>query len=165
MRALQSAVLALVVALIAAPAAALSCLEPDVRATFWRYSDRPETWLPAVGTFSDLRKLRHDRAKDRVLWTARFAGHSASSRGWDQPMDAEVTIVVPLFSGIAGGETDPDALARWLPGQTGLVWLERTPRGYAAVHELCEPFLDTDKANWKRALDCLRGRRCARPGG
>ncbi|MGQ0566051.1 MAG: hypothetical protein ACT4OK_13415 [Gemmobacter sp.] len=157
------AVLALLLSLAASPAAALSCLDYDLRSAFWRHMDRPETYVLAWGNFGDLGPGRHDKAADTVTYRAFFAGNTASSRGFDQPFGADVVITDRLFSGIAGGERPVDALARGLPGVVGLVFLRRTADGYTLETGLCEPVVDTDPANKRRAVDCLNGRRCARP--
>jgi hypothetical protein len=154
---------ALLLALAASPAAALSCMEYDFRTAFWRHMDAPETYVLAWGRFGDLGPGRHDGARDTVTYRAPFSGMTASSRGFDQPFAAHVTITDRLHTGIAGADYPPDALARGLPGIVGLVFLHKTGKGYALETALCVPVIDTDPANRKRALDCLNGRRCARP--
>jgi hypothetical protein len=160
---MRGAVLALALALAAGPAAALSCLEPDARGTFWQHQDRPETFVAALGRFDDLRRLSLDRKADRELWRARFVGHTASARAFDRPFAAEVTIEQPLWTLIAGGGIEPGSLARWLPGATGIVYLQRDGTGYRLTAELCRGLLDTDPASIRPTLACLAGRHCPRP--
>ena len=160
---MRSLALAALMALTAGPAAALSCVVYDIRAAFWQHQDRPEVFILAHGSFGPLDQRRYDKTNDTVIWRAIFTGHQAGSRAFDQPFSVKVTINNRLFTGIAGGETDPDALASWLPGQTGLVFLRQAEGGLALDIALCEPAIDTDPANVRRALDCLNRRRCPRP--
>jgi hypothetical protein len=108
----------------AGPALALTCETVSPQDVFWTFQDREETYVAALGAFSDLRKLRHDRAKDQVIWRATFRGHRAGDKEFDVPFVAEVEIVQPLWTAIFGPGGDTDALARTLPGQTGIVYLE-----------------------------------------
>jgi hypothetical protein len=153
----------LLAVLAAGPAAALSCMVPSPQATYWRHQDAAETYVAAYGSFGGLFGFRHDRAADRVTFVATFIGHTAAGDGFTRPFEARVEIVQPLWTGIAGGGGDPKALANWLPGQTGIVYLEKTGSGYRLTADICNGLIDTDADSVKPTLRCLRGGRCPRP--
>lgn len=156
--------LALILALaLPGPVLALSCQEPDIHRSWWQHADAPETYVLALGAFTDLRDPDYDMDADTVTWQATFAGHTASARGFDQPFATSVTIRDRLFSQIAGAGGDPLRLGRGLPGLTGLVFLRQTADGHALDTALCVPVIDTDPAHVGPALECLNGRRCPRP--
>lgn len=154
---------AAMLALPASQAAALSCMEYSIRDAFWSHDAREGTYELVYGRFSALRDRRDDRANDQVVWRATFTGFRHSARAFNQPLVTEVTITDHLFTGIAGGESSPEALANWLPGQNGLVFLKQTLRGYTAETALCEPIVDTSPASIRPALDCLNRRNCPKP--
>lgn len=156
--------LAAVLALAAGPAAALSCMAPSPQGTYWRHQDAAETYVAVYGGFGPLRGFRRDRAADRVYWTATFTGRTAQGATFSRPFDARVEIVHPLWTGIAGGGIDPQDVARWLPGQTGIAYLERTATGYRLTADICQGLIDTDPASVAPTLACLQGGRCPRPG-
>ncbi len=155
--------LAGLLAFAAGPAAALSCIAPSPQGAYWRHQEAAETFVAAYGSFGKLRGFRHDRARDRAFFTATFTGHTAAGGSFSKPFTASVEIVHPLWTGIAGGDADPKALARWLPGQVGIVYLERTAGGYRATSGICEGVIDTNPDSVQPTLACLAGRRCPRP--
>lgn len=161
---MRGVVLAAALVLAAGPAVALSCLAPSPQGTFWQHQDRPETFVAALGAFDDLHLVRREKAADREVWRARFTGHLASARAFDRPFEAEVTIVQPLWTRIAGGGVEPGALARGLPGQRGIVYLQMDGAGWRIEAEICRGLIDTDPASIRPTLACLAGRRCPRPG-
>jgi hypothetical protein len=145
------------------PAFALLCEENSIQADFWAHQARPDTYVLVKGRFTELAFKRHEKAKDRVIWTAVFVGHSASSRAFDQPFSGKVTITDNLFSLIGGSSPQPDRLAVNLEKLEGLVFLKKVSGGYAISTELCHPMIDTDPADVRLALNCLAGRRCPKP--
>ncbi len=161
---------AVLAGLLPGPAAALSCAEYSVTDTYWYHTDRPETFVLALGTFQDFQLIKatsakalpQDASQGHSVYSARFEGFRASANAFDQPFSTEVTLAFPDFSAIGGG-SDTAELAIMLPGMTGLVWLMETSRGYEATVELCTIFIDPDPASVKPALDCLGGRHCPRP--
>lgn len=148
-------------------AAALSCLEYSIRNAYWYHHERPETYVLVHGSFSGLEQVDAAgqdltgvfAAAEAEVWTARFTGFKASNQAFDQPFEAEVTLVFPDFSMIGGG-TDSAEAVKWLPGQTGLVWLQRTDAGFRLTAEPCASMIDRDPASVKPALNCLAGRHC-----
>jgi hypothetical protein len=163
MRRVFALIAAAMLALTGSQAAALSCMPFGIRDAYWRHADAPENYVLVHGRFSVLRDGRHDTAQDQVIWKATFTGMSASARAFDQPFSAEVTITDHLFTGIAGGDYPPDALAKGLPGLEGLVFLRETADGAAIETALCQPIIDTEPADIGPALDCLNHRNCPRP--
>jgi hypothetical protein len=158
------ATLALCLTLVTLPdaARALACEEYSIRAAYWRHQQSADRYVLVLGQFSDLTFKRHDRAKDRVVWTARFTGHSASARAFDRPFAAQVTVIDNLYSAIDGGAPPIDRLSVTLESLRGLVFLKETASGYVVATELCVPLVDTDPAHVRPALACLAGRRCPR---
>lgn len=161
------AVLAVLALMLPQVASALECLIPSIQRDYWWHKERPETYVLALGGFTELRRapkagVSHAevdlQAKIKV-WTARFSGFTASRHAFDQPFETEAILVFPNYSFIAGG-ADTAAEVRTLPTQTGLVWLMKTERGYQATSGLCQGIVDTDPANVKPALRCLRGGHC-----
>jgi hypothetical protein len=141
-------------------ASALSCGIYGINQVFWNRQAADATYELVYGTFTNLRDGTHLPAEDMDIWTATFDGFRASANGFDQPLLTEVTIHDPLFTGIAGGEKSSLYLDNWLPGQTGVVFLQQTETGYLARTELCLPFVYTEAADAEMALNCLNGRRC-----
>jgi hypothetical protein len=156
--------LAGLVACAAGPAAALSCLAPSAEGAFWRHQDAAGSYVAAYGRFGPLRGFRLDRSRDRATFTATFTGHTAAGGAFAAPFAARVEIVQPLWTGIAGGDADPRRLAAWLPGQTGIVYLQRRGRGFRVVADICAGVIDTDPLHVEPTLACLSGGRCPRPG-
>jgi len=167
----MTAVLVLVVApAMCAPANALECLVHSVARDYWRHNESAETLVLALGRFTDIKLSRDEvtvapevelNAKYEV-WTAGFQGFLASRKAFDKPFEARVTLNVPDCSFIAGGSDGSGEIER-LPGKTGLVWLLQTPDGDQATSGLCDSIIDTDPANVKPALRCLRGGFCPNP--
>jgi hypothetical protein len=141
-------------------ASALSCGIYSINQVFWDRQAADTTYELVYGTFTNLRDGTHLPAEDMDTWTATFDGFRASANGFDQPLLTEVTIHDPLFTGIAGGEKPPLYLEEWLPGRTGVVFVQQTAEGYLARTELCLPFIYTDPADITQALNCLNGQRC-----
>lgn len=145
------------------PALALSCAEYSIRDSYWYRDAQAASYVLVLGSLSDLVRTSATGPNGAEVWTARFQGHKASTRAFDQPFEAEVRLVFPDFSLIGGGY-DTAAAAEWLPGQTGLIWLKLTDGGHELTAELCQPLVDTDPASIKPALNCLAGRWCPKPG-
>lgn len=160
---MRTLALAVAIAFGAGPAAALSCAVPSAEGSYWRHQNAPETYVAAYGSFGKLKGFRHDRNADRAYFTATFTGHTAAGGSFSKPFSARVEIVQPLWTGIAGGDADPKWISRWLPGQVGIVYLERTGSGYRVFADICEGLIDTDAAHVAPTLACLSGRRCPQP--
>jgi hypothetical protein len=150
----------LAVLALPAPALALDCSIYTINQAFWDYKAAEGTYELVYGTFTNLRDGQHSAADDMDTWTVTFEGFRASAKAFDKPLVTEVTIFDPLFSDIAGGGRPPLYLQEWLPGSTGLVFLEQTEAGYVARTELCRPFIYYTEAEVETALNCLNGRRC-----
>jgi hypothetical protein len=162
---LRLATFALCLPLAVAPglARALACEEYSIQTAYWWHQESADRYVLALGQFSDLTFQRHDKAKDRVIWTARFTGHTASSRAFDKPFEAQVTITDNLYSAIEGSTPPIDRLSINLEKLRGLVFLKETAAGYTVATELCDPMIDTEPSHVRQALACLAGRRCPKP--
>lgn len=164
------AVAAALMMALPAPAIALECLVPSIPRDYWWYKEQPETYVLALGGFSDLKRshkadlgdVQVAPALDFEVWTARFTGFRASRRAFDKPFEAEVTLIFPDYSVIGGGY-DTSAEVERLLGKNGLVWLKQTENGYQASSGMCSEVIDTDPASVKPALRCLRGGFCPKP--
>jgi hypothetical protein len=163
--------LAAMVAKAIGPAAALSCDDHDVRKAYWEHQEARESYLLVHGTLSNLRRTEAEGvnlppiplARGVEVWSADIKGFRASPQAFDQPFEAEVTLIFPDYRGIGGG-TDTAHAVNWLPGETGLVWLRNSENGYQLMAGLCRPLIDTDPESMIPALDCVNGHNCPRPG-
>jgi hypothetical protein len=174
MRVLRAGVAALALAvplaLASGMAAALSCADYSIRDAYWTHEASPETYLLVQGSFTNLTLVEavataetdQGIAPGKTTYAARFTGFKPSARAFDQPFEAEVTLVFPDFSMIGGGY-DSALAVDGLPGLNGLVWLRDTGAGYALTAELCAPLIDTDPGSVKPALRCLAGGYCPKP--
>jgi hypothetical protein len=151
------------VALSPVPAVALSCSEYSIRAAYWSYEWRDEPYLLAYGSFSEIRRAFPGDRKRAHIFQARFSGHTASRRAFDQEFKAQVLLDFREAAMITGDPGLPEGLSKHFSGETGLIWLEKTLEGYSARHNLCWPLVDTDPASVKPALQCLRGGHCPKP--
>lgn len=156
----------LLVALLAqpsGPAVALSCDRFGIHGTYILMQGSTVQMLLAHGKFSDLQPVTiaaADRppvilASGFETWSAQFTGYIGSPTGFDQPVSAQVTLILPDYSGIGG--TDTAAAVVWLPEKTGLVWLSETTSGYQLFANPCQNLIDTDPASVPLALRCLQG--------
>lgn len=167
----KTAVIVLAISLVVhTPANALECLIYSISREYWWRKESAETFVLAQGEFTDI-KRSHDEVTvapevglnaEYEVWTAQFRGFLASSKAFDRPFEARVTLIFPDYSFVGGG-SDTSFEIELLPGKTGLVWLLQTPDGYQATSGLCASIIDTDPANVKPALRCLRGGFCPKP--
>ncbi len=149
---------------------ALECLIPSIQRDYWWHKEQTETYVLALGQFSDLKRLRKARvgdvdvspAQNYEVWTGRFTGFQASRRAFDQPFATEVALIFPDFSNIGGGSHTAYQVEQ-MPGKTGLVWLMQVEDGYRATAEICDELIDADPTHVKPALRCLRGGYCPKP--
>jgi hypothetical protein len=158
----------LVVALmaqLAGPAVALTCETYGIQGTYRSLQEAGVPFLLVHGTFSDLQPstLPADHpplvlASGVETWSARFTGHIGSATGFDQPISAQVTLILPNYSGIGG--TDTAVAVEWLPDKAGLVWLQEAASGYQLTAYPCQTLIDTDPESITPALSCLRGGYC-----
>jgi hypothetical protein len=108
--------IAFALALIAAgPAAALSCLRPDIGASFQTADDRPEAFVVALGALTRVGANVPDGPdtgdpNNRVGYSfaARFDGHFASSQGFDAPQGVDVTVEVECIIAWCGSDSLSD---------------------------------------------------------
>ena len=151
-------------ALLPLQALALSCAEYTIRGAFWSYQHREETYVLVRGEFLEVQPA-FPGDKARADWfRARVSGHTASRKAFDQPFEAEVMADFSDATMITGDIGLSAERASKLAGTVGLIWLCKTETGYEAQDSLCWPLVDTDPANVKPALRCLRGGYCPRPG-
>lgn len=164
------AVLAVMSALMPMPLRALECLEATIQRQYWLHKVQPETYLLALGRFSNLKLLEKVPSREtsegwiegRSVFQADFEGFSASRRAFDRPFTISAKLIFPDYDYIAGG-SDTAFMADRLPEKTGLVWFRQTDAGYQATAGLCSPIIDVDPASIKPALRCLRGGYCPNP--
>ncbi|CAN1532671.1 hypothetical protein MCELHM10_01452 [Paracoccaceae bacterium] len=154
-------------ALTVAPAIALECKEPSFSRGYWWYEEQPGTYVLALGSFSDLKLVEatpteiteEEMRAGRTVYSALFTGFRASTWAFDQPFTTNASLIFPDY-GIYGGGYDSVGQAEGLPGTIGLVWFLQADQNFEATAELCDVIIDTDTANVKRALRCLRGGHC-----
>jgi hypothetical protein len=122
--------IAFALALLAAgPAAALSCLRPDVARSFEMTEDREEAFVVALGALERTGPNvpdgpASDNPNTRVGYSfpARFDGRLANSDGFLVERSFDVTVEVRCISAWCGG----DSLSAY-----GLYFLRRDDTGYA----------------------------------
>lgn len=166
----RSAIAGMIAAVLPMQVNALECLIPTIQREYWSHKAAPDTYVLALGEFLDLKQIRQPKlvdvqvapALDYEVWVARFKGHRASRHAFDQPFETEVTLIFPDFSVIAGG-SDTSGQVERMSGKGGLVWLMESSDGYRAIAGLCSDLIDTDPADVKPALRCLRGGVCPKP--
>jgi len=152
----------------ALPALALECDLQSVQSDYWWHKKSPDTYILVHGAFANLKLVEAIETADvgedirigREVYSARFEGFRASRRAFNQPFSTDVTLIFTDF-GFLGGGYDSAWMAEKLPGKTGLVWLKETEQGYEVEPGPCDgSVVDTDPANVKPALRCLRGGYC-----
>jgi hypothetical protein len=96
----------------AGPAAALSCLRPDVGTSFEMADARPESFVIGLGSLSRTgQNVRNGPAtndpNDLVGYSfpARFEGHLATSSGFNAARSLDVTVEVNCSGAWCGGES------------------------------------------------------------
>ncbi|MBL9051301.1 MAG: hypothetical protein JNK19_14415 [Tabrizicola sp.] len=157
---------AILAALLPMHAVALECRDYSIQEAYWYYKSQPESYILVRGAFTDVRRKGGSGAQP--LLAARFIGHKASRRAFDQPFETEVILHLPDNSlnilvdenGNLLSDYDPIKRAQELLGVTGLIWFEQTAEGYKAEEGLCWPLIDSDPLSVKQALRCLNGRYC-----
>ena len=85
---------AALLALLPAPALALSCLAPSVEDAFTFAQNAPEAYVPVLGTFSGVQPrtdVGNPNPEDRI-YQIRFQGIGMTQRGEDSPMNVPVTL-------------------------------------------------------------------------
>ncbi len=154
-------VLAVMAALIGGPAAALSCLPPDVARSYQQAAQSDDSYVVVTGklTFDERRLPKPPRndpnaTKPDTLIPARMVGHSLSRKGFVTPFQTPITLnarcLGPWCSGAASGV---EYLA-FLKKEGGAYTLELSPCGGNAFED------PTDKQK-ALAVACLRGGKCA----
>ena len=151
------------------PALALECdYNYSIQQDYWWHKQSPDSYIMVQGGFFDIKlveaieyaEIGEKVQTGREVYSARFEGFRASRRAFDQPFSTMVKLVFPDF-GFLGGGSDSAWMAEKLPGSTGLVWLMETSEGYEVMPGPCDGgVVDTDPANVKPMLRCLRGGYC-----
>ena len=160
---------AALLALWSGPAVALTCDRSGIERT---YQDMQASGLPHVlvlGRFSDLQPVTlapADRphlvlASGFKAWRGQVTGHIGSPTGFDRPLSAPVTLILPDYSDIGG--TDTATAVEQLSEKTGLVWLLETDMGYQLIATPCQTLIDTTADSVPRVLGCLQGGSCSQP--
>ena len=152
--------LALILTVLAQPAAALSCMRPDIARTYAELDAAPESYALARGTLTldpeqVVRPTLNEHAPEPYTLSATFQGHLPTAVGFNKPLTVPVTVEVGCAGPWCGAP----------PDGASILFLEQ--RGDAVVLKAgaC-PFyaFAADAGTEAKALACLRGEGC-RPEG
>jgi hypothetical protein len=149
------------------PAQALECELSSIQREYWWHKEQLETYVLAYGSLVDIESVDDDtkstsggtETKGRTS-SARFVGYLASRNAFDQPFEADVTLIFDDFYMFGADASDMARYLEGLSGTVGLVWMKDTSSGYEIDDELCADMVNTDAAQIKPALRCLSGRYC-----
>lgn len=148
----------LVFALAAGPAAALSCLRPDVARTYQKASEAEQAYVVVTGAlrFDEARLPRDDGTnRDRRVVTipARLEGTSLSRSGFTTPFTRNITLEVNCFGPWCGGAQS---------GVEYLVFLEKHGRTLVMVADPCGSwsFPEPSAEQVKQVETCVGGLEC-----
>lgn len=142
---------------LAMPAAALSCLRPEVAMTFAQAQEDPRVYVLARGRLTPLAGEQPPAApadpnegRPYSLRTE-FAGVLATRDGFDVDATLPVRVEVDCAGPWCGG----------MPEGEALMFLERRGEGYVLEAGPCPWFaFEADDASVSQALSCLRGDDC-----
>lgn len=144
-------------ALLAAPALALSCLQPDIARSFDEAQKAEEAYVVVHGTLSfDASTLPKEVSNDNPPVTkvpARLEGRALSKTGFDHEFARDVTLEVLCFGPWCGGAT---------PGETLLGFIRKDDDGYTLSVDPCGSltFPDPDQKVLDKVAACFRDGRC-----
>ena len=151
---------ALVLAALAGPALALSCLRPDVVRTYQSAAAAEEAYVVVQGTLDfDGRRLPKADASDRAdtppstRIPARITGQALTRTGFDQTFDREITLDLLCFGPWCAGAKS---------GIPYLAFLRKTDTGYVLQLDPCGGFGFAEPTGemLTRVEGCYRGRAC-----
>lgn len=153
-------VLAVLIAGIAAPASALSCLRPDLARTYRQAAEAEETFVVIHGRLdfdeSRLPEVDMTRQNDTppdTLIPARLSGKSLSRKGFERPFERRIMLNAQCFG---------PWCATPVPGTDYLAFLERTDRGYVLRLDPCGGmgFAEPTPDMLEKVTACFRGGAC-----
>jgi len=144
--------LAVLLAVTAGQAAALSCRKPDARASYARAAAAEESYIVVHGVFSfDARHLPADgQARPPKPIAAQFAGKLLTRNGFTNPISVPVTLDVTCAGPWCGMIT---------PQVQQLAFVERRADGYHLAVGPCPStvFGNPDRATLHQMVACLKG--------
>ncbi len=150
---------ALVLALIASNASALSCLPPDPTRAFQSASDAPSAYVVLLGQFDfDASGLppavsQGDAAQNPAPRVARFVGNGLTLQGFTSPQDRDIILEFSCAGPWCG---------TLQPGATVMAYARKDGDTYAVEVDPCSGWIfpqPTDET-LDRVIDCLRGNSC-----
>lgn len=156
--------LAVVLALCATQAQALSCLKPDVVRTYKEVDASPDRWGAAVGRLDfDESQLPEapqsdpNAAPPQTPVRAQLVGKTLDSDGFTKPFQGNVTLMVQCYG---------PWCAQPQSGQEYLVFLKREPNRHVAFADPCGTrlFANPSREDLDRITTCFRNGPCAEQG-
>lgn len=148
---------ALVLALVlAGPAAALSCLRPDIDRMWTRAVSSDDTYTVVMGRFDfDAGHLPNPRGagQNPTYLPARFAGLTLTQQGFVTSRPVPVTVELRCLGPWCGSLK---------PGETVVAFLRQTPRGRVVEIGPCGGMVwpDPDAKIQRRLIACMNGAAC-----
>lgn len=141
--------------LLAMPAFALTCAYPerDIERIFMSHQERPETYFLAYGILrpGNPVPLFDEATQSRAPFKARFEGHVAQPRGFDQRARFDLTVKSSCLDDNCGAVPTGPAPA--------LLFIRDEDGSYAFAANPCNDSIlfDPTEDELRRALDCLTG--------
>ena len=154
---IRHTLIAALMAAVASPALALSCVRPDVAATYLRAAEAEETYIVVHGTLQfNQRKLPKAKGNESPPTTripARMTGKALTKSGFDHEFERNITLEVQCFGPWCGGAGS---------GETYLAFLQRTGSGYVMVADPCASlsFQNPDPDKLSTVQQCFNGGPC-----
>jgi hypothetical protein len=144
---------------LATQASALSCLLPDVTATYAEAQNSPEAYVVLLGEFSFNTRLLPgdaDPVKQHIDRStsipAQFRGHALSTNGFTTPYNIPVTLEIGCIASWCGGMS---------PNQEVLAFVRQTETGHSLDVGACPFFVFQPDANMQtRVTQCMQGGPC-----
>jgi hypothetical protein len=141
-----------------APAAALSCLRPDVRRAYQDAAKSSETYIIVLGqlAFNRLRIPKSDgtgKLLQDVQLPARLIGKALTRQGFSKPFERKITLNINCHG---------HWCANLSPDDTHLMFLRQVGQGYELDADPCTRFVfsNPDTETLRQARTCLAGGPC-----
>lgn len=150
---------ALALALLAQPAAALTCAQPSMQASFNAANAADATYVLARGSFTPLPDQPTEAeggTNDKQDYTVEtvFAGDLATPQGFVQPAEFPITVAIGCEAAWCGAVPEGEVVAL----------VERRDDGFVLEQGPCPRFaLEATDPVVNAALACVRGEDCDAP--
>lgn len=150
--------LAVMMSVLASQSSALSCLPPDVAASFTRASEAEELYVVLLGTFdfgdvpsADTGDINAPR---EVEVESEFEGKYLSGDGFTDAPPLDVTLRFACLGPWCGSLTSD--------GSEVLAFVEQREDGFLLTVEPCfgTAFVNPTQAQQAQAISCMKGRDC-----